>query len=81
MVKMESLPLPLSCSEFGQFIALDERILFGKFVLVLLPIVEVALVVLSISVLSTEHVFTFADKAKQSNFLFARPACILVSLD
>lgn len=69
------------CSELGEFVAFDQRVLLSELVLVLLLVVKVALVVLRVPVLTTEHVLALAYKPEQTCSLLASKTCILVSLD
>jgi hypothetical protein len=51
-------------SDFADLSALNERVLLGKPVLVLLLVVESALVILSVTMLAAEHVLALAWEAK-----------------
>lgn len=63
-----------------EFVTLDQRIVALQVGLVLALVVEWAVVVLCVSVLSTKDILTLALEAKETNFLFARPTCIFISL-
>ena len=53
-----------SFSELGKLSNLDERVLLGKFLLMFLSVVEITLVLLCVSVLSTEDIVTLAGESK-----------------
>lgn len=61
-------------------ILLDQRVLLGEFLLLLAEVVELAAVSLSVAMLSAVDVATLAGKLDDSDFLFAIPAFIVVSL-
>ena len=69
-----------SFSELGKLSNLDERVLLGKFLLMFLSVVEITLVLLCVSVLSTEDVVTLAGESKQSYFPLAEPASSFIGL-
>lgn len=69
-----------SFSELCKLSNLDERVLLGKFLLMFLSVVEVTLVLLCVSVLSTEDIVTLAGESKQSHFPLTEPASSFIRL-
>lgn len=58
----------------------DERVLFGQLVLMLLFVVELAFVILGVSVLAAEHIVTLAREAEKAYLSLALPTEVLVYL-
>ena len=69
-----------SFSELCKLSNLDERVLLGKFLLMFLSVVEITLVLLCVSVLSTEDIVTLAGESKQSHFPLAEPTGSFIGL-
>ena len=59
---------------------MNERVLFGKLLLLALLVIELTVVLLCIAMLSAEYEIAFADEAKKTYLAFAVPAQILVNL-